>query len=178
MRQEVTRRHAQDKWSLDNVVYHAEVTEHDRPEQVRGAARVQRGSARTAIKSSLQRAPPNVFRAPRAQVRSARKEGVLVYGLSLDGAAWDKGERSLRESPPKTLFIPLPVLYVTAITKAQRRNKSGDYGPYGGYECPVYKYQQRTDAHLIFSVTLSSKDRRPSHWIMRGTAILCSTEVL
>lgn len=121
------------------------------------------------------RPPPHLYR---PQIRAARKEGVFVYGLSMDGAAWDKSDRSLREPPPKVLFSPLPIMHVTAITKQQKRNKSGDYGPYGGYECPVYKYQIRTDAHLIFTVTLASKDKRPAHWVTRGAAMLCSTEVL
>lgn len=34
MKQEVTRKHKQDKWALDDVVYHTEVTSFDRPERV------------------------------------------------------------------------------------------------------------------------------------------------
>jgi len=34
MKQEVTRKHKQDKWALDDVVYHTEVTNFDRPERV------------------------------------------------------------------------------------------------------------------------------------------------
>lgn len=142
MRQEVTRRHAADKWSLDDVSYFTEITDYDRPEQV----------------------------------RAPRKEGVFVHGLFLDGAAWNKNEQTLMESAPKQLFTRLPVIYVTAMTRMQLRNKTGDYGPYGGYECPVYKYQHRTDRHLVFTVTLASKDQRPDHWTLRGVAILCSTE--
>jgi dynein heavy chain len=142
MRQEVTRVHHHDKWALDDVVFHTEVTEYERPEQVRQ--------------------PP--------------REGVFIHGLWLDGAAWGRADGTLVESEPKKLFSPLPILFVTAVTKAQKKNRSGEYGPYGGYECPCYKYPVRTDRYLIFTVTLSSRDHRPMHWILRGVSLLCSTE--
>ena len=34
MKQEVTRKHKAEKWALDDVVYHTEVTSFDRMEQV------------------------------------------------------------------------------------------------------------------------------------------------
>ena len=52
---------------------------------------------------------------------------------------------------------------------------SGDYGPFGGYDCPVYKYPARTDRYLIFTVTLPTQDLKPLHWILRGVALLCTT---
>ena len=142
MRQEVTRQHHADKWALDDVVFHTEVSDFERPDQVRQ--------------------PP--------------KEGVFIHGLLLDGASWDRQEGSLAESSPKILFSPLPLLYVTAITKAQKKSRSGDFGPYGGYECPCYKYPTRTDKHLIFTVTISSREHKPSHWTLRGVALLCCSE--
>lgn len=109
-------------------------------------------------------------------VKSAPKDGgVYVHGLFMDGAAWSIKESSIVESPPKKLFSPLPVLMVTAVMKNSKRLLSGDHGPYGAYECPVYKYPVRTDKYLIFSVQLSSRDHRPLHWILRGVALLCAT---
>lgn len=35
MKQEVTRKHKAEKWALDDVVYHTEVTSYERMEQVR-----------------------------------------------------------------------------------------------------------------------------------------------
>jgi len=98
MRQEVTRQHKKDRWALDDVVFHSEVLEYERLDQVRAAPR----------------------------------EGVFVHGLFLDGAAWSRADSSLVESEPKRLFAPLPVLYITAVTKAQQKVKQGDLGPFGG----------------------------------------------
>lgn len=141
VQQEVTRAHKAEKWSLDAVIVHTEVTEYERPEQV----------------------------------RSGPREGVLIHGLSLDGAAWSKAEASLIESEPKILFSPLPLLMVTAVTKSQKRAASGDHGPYGGYDAPVYKYPRRTDRYIIFEVTLSTREQQPVHWALRGVALLCET---
>ena len=98
-----------------------------------------------------------------------------MHGLFMDGAAWHNHDSTITESAPKKLFSPLPVLHVTAITKNSKKNATADYGPYGGYDCPVYKYPVRTDRYLIFSVMLPSKDNRPLHWTLRGVALLCST---
>ena len=142
VQQEVTRNHAADKWSLDSVVVHTEVTEYDRSDQV--------------------------LRSP--------KEGCYIHGLYLEGAGWSKQDISLIESAPKTLFVTLPVLFCTAVTKSQKKSMENDYGPNGGYECAVYKYPRRTDRFYIFSVTLATREKAPSHWIMRGVALLASTD--
>lgn len=142
--QEVARHHASERWALDDVVLHAEVTDYDRLEQIK--------------------APP-------------RDGGVLVHGLVLDGAAWSRVDATLVEAEPKKLFAPLPVVYVTATTRAQKKARAGgDYGPYGGYEAPCYRYALRTDRHYVFSVVLASRDHRPLHWTLRGVALLCSTD--
>lgn len=93
----------------------------------------------------------------------------------MDGAAWNSKEGSLTESSPKKLFASLPVMLVTAVTKAVKKSMTGDYGPYGGYDCPIYKYPVRTDRYLVFIAHLPSRDRRPLHWILRGVALLCTT---
>ena len=98
-----------------------------------------------------------------------------MHGLYMDGAAWRSHDNSIGESAPKKLFSLLPVLHVSAVTKTGKKFSSGEYGPYGGYDCPVYKYPLRTDRYIIFSVTLPSRDHRPMHWTLRGVALLCST---
>mmetsp|Transcript_23212 Transcript_23212/g.34068 ORF Transcript_23212/g.34068 Transcript_23212/m.34068 type:complete len:1122 (+) Transcript_23212:47-3412(+) len=141
VQQEITRAHKHENWALDSVVLHAEVTDIDSADSVRG--------------------PP--------------KEGVYVNGLYMDGAAWSSKENSITESVPKKLFAALPILHVSAVTKAAKKSMTGDYGPYGGYDCPVYKYPVRTDKYLVFIAHLPSRDRRPLHWILRGVALLCTT---
>ena len=110
-------------------------------------------------------------------VRSTPKEGLYVHGLFMDGAAWNSVENSIVESAPKKLFSNMPILLVTAVTKMAKRqlSSSGNYGPFGAYDCPVYKYPQRTDKYYVFSVMLSTQNHKPLHWILRGVALLCTT---
>ncbi|KAG2840968.1 Dynein heavy chain 8, axonemal [Phytophthora cactorum] len=111
------------------------------------------------------------------QIKQPPREGVLVHGLMLDGAAWNRPDGTLVEQEPKRLFAPLPAVYVTAATKAHKKTRAAqDHGPYGAYEAPVYRYARRTDKHYIFSVALASRDHRPLHWTLRGVALLCSTD--
>lgn len=143
MKQEVTRKHKSDKWALDDVVYHTEVTNFKGFDEVKS--------------------PP--------------AEGIYIHGLFLDGAAWSKPEAQLIESQPKTLFVSLPVLYVTGnARKEEEKAKKEMFGSIGPYECPVYKYSSRTDRYIIFYANLKcTAEKKPAHWTLRGVALLCNT---
>lgn len=80
------------------------------------------------------------------------------------------------ESEPKKLFAPLPVLWVTAMTKGDVKAKRDAMGALGPNEIPCYKYPARTDRYIIFMVCLPTKVKRPSHWVLRGVALLCVTD--
>jgi hypothetical protein len=62
--------------------------------------------------------------------------GVLTYGLFLEGARWDKSDRALAESMPKVLFSPAPTMHWVPYRKA-------DVPQYAHYKCPVYKTSDR-----------------------------------
>merc|ERR1719473_420569 len=103
------------------------------------------------------------------QVGQRPDEGVFVHGLYLDGAGWSSRQESLVESEPKKLFYPLPIIHVTATTQSIYKNIKADlYGKSGGYECPVYTYQRRTDLYYIFTVTLPPGKYTARHWILRA----------
>ncbi|KAL3320545.1 Dynein heavy chain 8, axonemal [Cichlidogyrus casuarinus] len=101
-------------------------------------------------------------------VNNGPNEGLYIYGLSLDGAGWDRRNSRLMEPPPKLLFTPLPVTHVSAYSMT-----IGDKSKQGvTYSCPVYKKPRRTDLNYIFPLNLrTAKD--PDHWILRGVALLC-----
>ena len=109
------------------------------------------------------------------KIREVPEEGQNIHGLFLEGAKWNKGEGRLEESDPKKLFVQMPVIYVTAVTLKEKKAKGGDYGPFGPYDCPVYKYPKRTDKYLAFRLNLKTNEN-PSHWKLRGVGMLCSTE--
>jgi len=96
------------------------------------------------------------------------KEGVYVYGLSLDGAGWNKRDNQLTEQQSKVLFVPLPILHIYAIFSTTGRDVRQ-------YECPIYKKPRRTDLEYICMVDLKTKVN-PNHWTLRGVALLCDTK--
>ena len=55
------------------------------------------------------------------------EEGVYVWGLFLEAAAWDKKKNGgqLVDAPPKKLFCPVPAMLVTAIKRYQRPSEVG-----------------------------------------------------
>jgi len=111
-------------------------------------------------------------------VRSPPEEGLYVYGLFLDGAAWSRHDGTLTEQEPKKLFVPLPVLLVSANTKKDQAGVNRQlFGAQGPYESPVYKYPARTDRFFIFFANLKcTPEKPPVFWGLRGTALLENTD--
>merc|ERR1711937_692021 len=105
------------------------------------------------------------------RVNSSPKEGVYIDGLFMEGARWEIESRGISEALPKVLFDNMPVLYVTATTKSAKAKGTKDM-----YNCPCYKYRIRQDRFYIFNVPLPGGGKLPAHWILRGVALLCSTE--
>lgn len=111
-------------------------------------------------------------------VKSPPQEGVYIHGLFLEGAGWLRDESALRESEPKTLYVPLPILLVSANLKTEEmRQRKEIYGAQGPYECPCYKYRARTDRYFIFLVTLRcSPEKNPSFWTLRAVGLLANCD--
>ncbi|GBG33121.1 Dynein heavy chain 5, axonemal [Hondaea fermentalgiana] len=103
--------------------------------------------------------------------KSPPKEGVLVHGLFLEGARWVKP--GLAESEPKQLFAPMPLVYLTATTVAQKMAARASTSV---YECPLYTYPRRTGQHLVTMLDLPAGSVSPEHWTLRGVAVLCNQE--
>eukprot|EP00164_Ancoracysta_twista_P001803 GFYU01002367.1.p1 GENE.GFYU01002367.1~~GFYU01002367.1.p1 ORF type:complete len:811 (+),score=281.55 GFYU01002367.1:300-2435(+) len=103
------------------------------------------------------------------EIKDGPSEGVYIYGLFLDGCCWDKKLNKLVDSPPKVLFSPLPVLYVSAVQASEKRVDVYSY------QCPCYRTPKRTDLMYIFTVDIRSEDP-PQKWVLRGVALLCSKD--
>uniref|UniRef100_UPI0037E892BB dynein axonemal heavy chain 8-like n=1 Tax=Semicossyphus pulcher TaxID=241346 RepID=UPI0037E892BB len=106
-----------------------------------------------------------VLKQAKEEITTSPTEGVYVYGLYLDGAAWDRKNTHLIESSPKVLFTALPVIHMFAI------NSTAPVDP-KLYVCPIYKKPRRTDLNYITAVVLPTV-QSPDHWILRGVALLC-----
>ncbi|KAM6184114.1 dynein axonemal heavy chain 8 isoform 2-T2 [Erethizon dorsatum] len=106
-----------------------------------------------------------VLRQTKEEITSPPAEGVYIYGLYMDGAAWDRRNGKLVESTPKVLFTLLPVLHIFAINSTAPKDPKL-------YVCPIYKKPRRTDLTFITVVYLRTV-LSPDHWILRGVALLC-----
>lgn len=99
-------------------------------------------------------------------------KGVLIYGMFLQGAGWDRENVQMVESNPGELFVEMPCIWLVPVTL--------DNPPLENtYECPLYKTSTRagtlsTTGHSTnFVLFLELPSQKPGdHWIRRGVAML------
>ena len=104
------------------------------------------------------------------------EDGVLVYGMFLEGAKWDYEKHALAESDPKVLFTSFPPMLFLP-------EKTTNMHQFDKYEAPLYKTSERrgilsTTGHSTNFVcaVLVPSNMPESHWINRGTALLTSLD--
>ncbi|XP_044594901.1 dynein axonemal heavy chain 8 [Cotesia glomerata] len=101
-------------------------------------------------------------------VKSSPAEGIYVYGLYLEGAAWDRRNNRLRESFNKVLYVEMPVVHIFALYNKPIKDPKL-------YQCPVYKKPKRTYTQLVTALWLQTI-KPPEFWILRGVALLCDNK--
>jgi dynein heavy chain, axonemal len=74
-------------------------------------------------------------------------EGVYIYGLYLEGCAWDSAACQLAESRPKVLFEPCPVIWLKPMPTQQ-------FSDYPHYSSPVYRTAERKGEFDFVPVSL------------------------
>jgi len=102
------------------------------------------------------------------------ESGAYINGFFLEGAGWELGRGGeqgyLTEMQLKDLHPVLPIVHVTAVTRAQRVKK-------GIYECPVYTTSMRGPTYLFLAgLKMESEETDPNKWILAGCALLMSPE--
>ena len=102
-------------------------------------------------------------------------DGVLVEGLYLTGARYNRTLRELQPPRPKRMVDALPAIHFEPV-RGHVRDESD-------YECPLYKTSARagtlstTGASTNFVVALDLPSREPpTKWIRMGVAALCATD--
>ena len=92
--------------------------------------------------------------------------------------SWRSGNSkgTLAESLPKVLFAACPVVWITGATKKMKNDAKANFGPYGPVDVPLYKYKSRTDRYIIATLTMATREHKPEHWVLRGTAVVCTTD--
>merc|ERR1711935_199136 len=136
MKQEVTRQHRAEQWSLDEVDYKTDVMKEIIPGD---DGRIE------------------------GKVIKPVDEGVLIHGLYLEGSQWHKNDKRFEEQTSKDLFFPFPIIHVSAestnkelMDKAASKKADAGNKEKTHYFAPVYKYPKRNDRYLIFRAHLKA----------------------
>eukprot|EP00928_Gymnodinium_smaydae_P036015 TRINITY_DN25241_c1_g1_i2.p1 TRINITY_DN25241_c1_g1~~TRINITY_DN25241_c1_g1_i2.p1 ORF type:complete len:985 (+),score=107.84 TRINITY_DN25241_c1_g1_i2:410-2956(+) len=111
------------------------------------------------------------------ELEGPAEDGHYIHGLFLEGANWDISRCQLDDvlSSSKVLACRMPVMLCKGVLETSLQNLSVDYGPYGPFECFVYRCPARCDSNLIFDIKLRS-EKPPSFWTLRGCCILLQDE--
>ncbi|XP_035872076.1 dynein heavy chain 14, axonemal [Phyllostomus discolor] len=116
------------------------------------------------------------------KARDSTHIGVHVFGLFIEGARWNHGEKVLEDSLPQELCCDFPEIHFlpTKIsTDTPDPSHQTDSELYT-FECPVYQTPERLrtltsaglPSNLLTWVCLPTK-KPPSHWITMQAALLC-----
>ncbi|KAJ8610701.1 hypothetical protein CTAYLR_005659 [Chrysophaeum taylorii] len=190
VQQEVTRAHANEtsskastSWVLDAVKIHAEVTDFESADQIKtsppegvyvhGLSLDGAAWDRTSANATLAEAQPkHLFDPMPVLFVTALPLAAASPPFNVATSSSGGGAGSSATTIPAARVVPAGTRPATASSSSQQH---GDLGPYGGFDCPVYRYARRTDKYYVFSVKLPSLHHPPDHWILRGVALLCFT---
>ncbi|XP_036925260.1 dynein heavy chain 14, axonemal [Sturnira hondurensis] len=116
------------------------------------------------------------------QATDATHIGVCVFGLFIEGARWNPGEKVLEDSLPGELCCDFPEIHFlpTKISTETPNTSNRTDSELYTFECPVYQTPERLrtatstglPSNFLMSVYLPTK-KPPSHWITMQVALLC-----
>ena len=107
-------------------------------------------------------------------VEAGPEDGILIDGLWVDGARWNREKQWLDESEPGVMYAPLPVIHFFPVA---------DYEPPDTeYQCPLYKTSVRAgilsttgqSTNFVLCASLPMREGTgQDFWILEGVALLC-----
>ena len=114
--------------------------------------------------------------APGTEITEKPEDGIVCYGLYLEGCRFDEKNMVLGESEPKVLFVEAPSLFLKPALKSEIEKKST-------YQCPQYRTSERkgvllTTGHstnfvMYIEMPTAVEER---HWTKRGVAALLALD--
>mmetsp|Transcript_92290 Transcript_92290/g.148998 ORF Transcript_92290/g.148998 Transcript_92290/m.148998 type:complete len:435 (+) Transcript_92290:1-1305(+) len=104
-----------------------------------------------------------------SDLKGPAENGAYVHGLYLDGAAWNRKEGKLVDTPPKIANMMLPVMYICVLQKSAKKHD------FQVFSCPVYTRKSRGIQNFVFSADLKTEEL-VTRWILRGVALMCSQD--
>ncbi|OMJ81675.1 hypothetical protein SteCoe_17784 [Stentor coeruleus] len=109
------------------------------------------------------------------EIEEKPDEGVLVYGLYMEGCRWDYEVMQIEDSRPGEIYTCSPLILFVPSEKGSNEPEPEDY-----YSMPVYKTSERAGivstsgqtSNFVVSIDVPT-NKKPSMWVMRGAAFLC-----
>lgn len=116
-----------------------------------------------------------ILNTPAEEITESPEDGVIVYGLYLEGARFDQTQQIVVESKPGKMYDLLPAIHFKpAVAHRQAPNT---------YACPVYKTAVRKgvlsttgmSTNYVVPVELPIRpEESEQKWILAGVAALCN----
>merc|ERR1712166_627749 len=113
------------------------------------------------------------------EIEEVPQDGVMVYGMYMDGARYDWETQKLEDSAPGVIYTPLPPIHMAPVANFTRNKED--------FECPLYETTVRSGAlsttghSTNFVVALDLLTDRPAgaagqidYWVLKGAAGVCS----
>lgn len=92
---------------------------------------------------------------------AAPRDGAVISGLWLEGAAWDAAGRCLAPPPPGVMISRLPAVRFVPRRVSEGEGGGGSGGAEGCYACPLYKTSARcAGVDLCPFLTVLASDQR------------------
>lgn len=106
------------------------------------------------------------------EIEEAPEDGVLIAGLYMDGARWDRESSVMADQHTKVMYDNMPVLHFKPQTSFVPDPDD--------YSCPLYKTSLRAgvlsttglSTNFVLHVAVPSKEA-PAVWVARAAAMLC-----
>lgn len=106
-----------------------------------------------------------------SELEEKQEEGVLIYGLFMEGCRWDSETTQLEDPRPGEMNSLAPIILFTPTESIPEP---------GDYSMPLYKTSERagllsTTGHstnYILSIDCPTA-QKSQYWVLRGAAFLC-----
>ena len=114
-----------------------------------------------------------VLKIPPDEITEGPADGVIVFGLFLEGARWNADTWMLTDSHPGRMYDLLPAIHLKPAVNHKQAPRT--------YACPVYKTAVRKgvlsttglSTNFVLPVELPT-DKDEQKWILAGVAALCN----
>ncbi|MGH0147354.1 UNVERIFIED_CONTAM: hypothetical protein FKN15_010682 [Acipenser sinensis] len=132
------------------------------------------GSQLSSLLQALDSVPRNSLDVPEAvsmhsapEMRDPPQEGMFVYGIYLWGVSWHKTEAELLDAPPRRGPVPLPVIHLHCMPRAEKASLAEATRTTDTYQCPVYT-SSTGPREPVLHLDIHKESVPATRWALRG----------